>query len=115
VYRVEIPNWLPARANEFIGRHWAAKYKLRKADDEVVAAYCLAAGVPPAAGQRRVSLEITLGPRMRCDADCFWKSTLDALVACGALVDDDSKYCVLGPVNIDRDYEMATVIELEDL
>lgn len=96
---ITIPNWRPALQNEWTGRHWAVKARMKKADRETVAAYALAAGVPKAAGKRRVSLTAYLGKgQRRWDPDNTWKSLLDALVACGVLADDSDKWAELGPV-----------------
>ena len=60
--------------------------RLKKADREVVGLHARLSGIPPATGRRRVSLVLTLAPRQRGgDPDAYWKSTLDALTACGLL------------------------------
>jgi hypothetical protein len=59
---------------------------------------------------------LTLAPRQRaCDPDAFWKSTLDALVHAGLLVDDNRQGCELGEVRFDRGTARRTVIVLADL
>jgi hypothetical protein len=66
---------------------------LKKADRQLVGGYALAQRIPRAAGRRRVSLVITLAPGRRApDPDVVWKSLLDALTACGLLVDDSARW-----------------------
>jgi hypothetical protein len=112
-----IPGWHPARLNDLMGGgHWARRHRLKKADRQLVAAYTKAAGVPQATGRRRVSLELTLAPRQRAaDPDAYWKSALDALVACGLLVDDSRQQLQLGTVTFRRGPARQTRIVLEDL
>jgi hypothetical protein len=89
--------------------------KAKAFDAQLVAACVTGAGVPRAEGKRRVSLEIHLGPRQRGgDPDAYWKSTLDALVSCGALVDDRKEMVDLGEVTYLRAKTRATVIILEE-
>lgn len=111
-----IPNWTPAGLNQWQGRHWSVGHKLKKADREIVGWYAQQAGIPLATCQRRVSVKITLTPRQRaCDPDAPLKSLLDALVACGLLLDDNPKWCVLGSVTFDQGAERQTEIILEDV
>lgn len=113
-HRIEIPNWHPTKLNDMIGVHRNTKHALRKADDQMIAAYAMRDHVPMAAGKRRVSLEITITPRQRADEDCFWKSTLDALVNCQRLQGDDPARCQVGTCTIVKGDERKTVIILED-
>ena len=69
IHRLTIPNWRPARTNELIYRHWARARRRKKADAEMVGGYALAAGLQPATGKRRVSLEITLHFFARTDSE----------------------------------------------
>lgn len=111
-----IPDWLPARVNQWDGRHWAVRAKLKKADRELVAVYAHQAGIPLATVPRRVVLRLTLAKGQRGgDVDAFWKSTLDALVACGLLVDDNRQSVVLAPVEYQRGPRRRTEIVLEDM
>lgn len=116
-YVVVIPRWHPRRLNELLAcRHWGKRHRLKKADQNMVAAYCHQAGVPLAAGKRRVSLRITLGPRQRgADPDAYWKVLLDALVECGRLKDDSRQWCEVTPVEYDRGPERVTTITMEDV
>lgn len=116
-YRVEIPGWHPARLNQLLDRCWQRAYRRKKADLKVVAAYVrVVQRVPKAAGKRRVSLTIRLGPRQRAgDPDAYWKSLLDALVGCGLLVDDSRQWVELAPVSFERGERAATVLVIEDL
>lgn len=113
---VRINNYHPARLNEYQGRHWSAGHRCKRLDRDVIAVHCLGAGVVRAEVKRRVGLEITLGPRQRGgDVDAYWKSVLDALVLCGAIVDDSKEWCELLPVTYVRGPRRATVISLEDV
>jgi hypothetical protein len=112
---LDIPGWLPCRLNQLLG-HWHNRHRLKKADRETVGLYARLAGIPRARGKRRVSLVLTLAPRQRAaDPDAFHKSLLDALTACGLLVDDNRQGCELGSVTFQRGRQKATTIILEDL
>src|SRR5438045_2981311 len=87
-----IPCWRPPLANHWRGRHWSVAHRLRKQATQLLGAYALAQRVPPATGQRRVSVEIVLAPRQRQpDRDAFDKLLLDSLVAAGLLLDDGER------------------------
>lgn len=115
-HTLTIPNWHPARLNELLNCHWAERNRRKKQDKAMVACYKFLANVPEAEGRRRVSLKLTLGKgQRRPDKDAWWKSTLDALVACGLLVDDSPDWCEPGAVEYARGATKGTVIVLEDL
>ncbi len=115
-WRVEIPGWLPPSVNTLLTRHWAAAGKLKKRAYRVVSVACLVAQVPKAKGKRRVSIVATMGPRGRLrDADGLWKVILDALKACGAIVDDGPRWVELGQIWVERAKERSTCITLEDI
>lgn len=104
-----------ARLNELIGS-WRKAARLKKRDRLTVAAACRFCGVPPAAGKRRVSLHVELRPRQRAgDPDAYFKSLGDALVACGALRDDNRQGVEWGPVTYERKLRAGMVILLEDV
>lgn len=115
-YFVRIENWHPTKLNQLMNSHWAKRGRLRKHDDNIVAMSVLGADVPKAEQRRRVSLEIYLAERQRGgDVDAYWKSTLDALVNCGALVDDNPEWVELGEVKFYRAQRPATLIILENM
>jgi hypothetical protein len=115
-FQLEIPNWHPARLNQWDGCHWSRRAKLKKIDRQVVGCYAMLSGVPHAKGKRRVSLQVVLGPRQRgADVDAFWKSLLDALTACRLLKDDSRRWCELGSVEFERGPQMTSTIILEDV
>lgn len=116
-YVIEIPYWHPAKINQLYSGHWAKRAKLKKADVEMVGAYVRVQHVSwKAVSKRRVDLTITLKKGQRAgDPDAYWKSLLDALVACGALVDDNRQWCEVTPVQFIRGERMATKITLEDM
>jgi hypothetical protein len=111
-----VPDWTPARLNQFLGKHWSAGHRLKKADRQTLGLYAATSGIPKASCRRRVSVTFTLQPRARrFDPDAPLKSLLDALVACGMLVDDGPKWCELGGIAFRRGKDRATEIRLEDL
>lgn len=115
VFKVEIPNWHPARLNELMRGHWSNGARRKRADRATIANYCRLANVPPAESKRRVRLTIVLGKGQRGgDPDAYWKTTLDALTKCKALKDDNRQWCELVPVEFDRAEAKATVIQLEE-
>ena len=108
--------WHPVKLNELLGSHWAVAAKRKRIDRLAVGLAFCNSGVEIAGCKRRVSLLLTLVPRQRAgDPDCYWKSTLDALVACGALKDDSRQWCELGTVEFRRGAARETLISLEDL
>jgi hypothetical protein len=114
-HTLTVPNWHPARVNELLG-HWRKAHRLKSADRNTVVLEAYRQGVPKARGKRRVHLEIVLGPGQRgADPDAFWKSSLDALVRAGLLVDDRKECVELAPVTFSRGERKATVITLTDL
>ena len=113
-HRIELPGIHPPRLNQLMHCHWAVAAKRKKVWTRALGMF--AHGIPPATGKRRVTLTITLAPRQRSpDVDAFWKSTLDSLVLCSLLVDDNPKWCELSPVIYLRGPERKTVIVLEDI
>jgi hypothetical protein len=115
-HTLTIPNWHPARLNQWDGKHWAVRARMKRADRELVALFARQAGIPRATGKRRLSLTLTLGPRQRAaDPDAYFKSLLDSLVYAGLLVDDNRQGVELGAVEFDRGPAPATQIVLEEL
>lgn len=113
---VEIPGWHPARLNQWDGRHWAVRARLKKADRKTVGVYARMAGVPVAASKRRVTVLIGLKPQQRgADPDAYWKSLLDALVSAGLLVDDSPGWCELAALEYRRGEGYGTTVILDDL
>jgi len=116
-HTIRIPRWKPVLTNTLMGNHWAKAAKLKKADMQMVSAYCLQAGIPRAKGKRRVELVVEIAGRGRTpDPDSMWKSLLDALKQAGMLVDDSGKWCEIVPPQIIRKAkETATTIQLTEL
>jgi hypothetical protein len=102
--------------NQLIG-NWGKAKRLKTLDRDLVWFFARAGRVPPAAGKRRVDLEITLGKgQRRVDPDALWKSTLDALVKADLLIDDDERSCLPGVVDQSRRaVHPSTTIVLTDL
>lgn len=116
MHNIIIPSFHPARLNQWDGRHWSRRARLKRGDRELIAYYARVAAIPRAAGKRRVSLRLTLAPGQRGgDPDAYFKSVLDALVHAGLLVDDSKEWCEIAPVIFERGKVRQTMIVLEDL
>lgn len=70
--------------------------------------------MPKATGRRRVSVSVDCH-KTPPDADNVLKSLLDALTACGLVIDDSPAWCELGTVAVARGPRDRTVVTLEDL
>jgi hypothetical protein len=115
-HRLVLDGWRPWPLNRLLRMHWAARGRALRGDAAVVAAEALRQGVPRAAGRRRVSLTVLHRKgRGRPDGDALWKSTLDALVGCGLLLDDGPAYCELGPVGYAAAGRRGLVVVLQDV
>lgn len=118
-HTIYVPKWRPTSLNKLMYATVGQRIRLKKHDTEMVGVFFHLSKVPKATSKRRVSLKITLGPRQKqYDDDNAWKSCLDGLVTCGALVDDSGAWCERGDLTwffYRKDYEPGTVIELEDL
>ena len=116
IHKITIHNWRPAAINTLMRSHWSTPGKLKKADANMIAAYAMIDSIPKATGKRRVSLEITLTGRQRqVDPDAYQKSTLDGLVKCGMLLDDNAASVEWGCVWYIRIGEAGTTIILTDM
>lgn len=109
-----IDDWRPVGLNLLLRSHWGKRARLKRLDRETVAVYALNARVPRATGRRRVSVAVTTAATPP-DADNLLKSLLDALTACGLIVDDSPEWCELGAVAVARGKADRTVVTLEDL
>lgn len=98
-FEIWVPGWKPTSLNRLMYAKVSHRIKLKAYDSEMVGIACHLANVPKAACKRRVSLEITLGPRWRqYDDDNAWKAVLDGLVSCKRLVDDNAVWMERGSV-----------------
>lgn len=114
--RLVIGGWLPPTLNELTRGRLRDRIRKGKAARAVLAAAVLAAAVPPAAGRRRVAVEITFPPGKRMpDVDAFFKAILDGLVEARCLVSDHYLWCEAAPVVYRRGPAAITAIELVDL
>lgn len=114
-HRLFIPDWRPARLNTILG-HWAKAGRIKKKDREIVGVYFHLEEIPKATGKRRVSLEIVLkGRQKQTDPDAYWKSLLDSLTACGAIVDDSEAYVELAGTTYRNGEPCGTTIIMADL
>ena len=116
VHTLVIDGWHPSTLNQLMRCHWGKSARMKRADREIVWAEALVQRVAKAEGRRRVDLVIDVekGQR-RPDRDAWWKSTLDALVGAGLLVDDGPRWCVPGSVSYRRTGRRRTAIVLTDL
>ena len=119
-HRIVIPGWHPTPLNVLLRNRWVAARRKKKDRHMISTAAWVVNMQSPrsikATGPRRVRLTITLGKGQRaCDPDAYWKSTLDALVECELLVDDNRQNAVLDPVEFVRARWPGTAIELIDL
>lgn len=105
-----------ATVNQLYAGHWGRKAKLKRRDRDIVGIAVKVAGVPRATGKRRVSIHLTMGYKMRTpDPDGIYKSLLDSLVQCGALLDDRKETCEITPPTFGRGKVAETVVVLEDV
>ena len=110
-----IPDWHPTPLNELMG-HPMTTHRKKTLDQSVVATYCRLCGVRPATCKRRVRLVLVFAKGQRCpDPDAFWKSLADALVQCGALVNDSRDWVEYLPVEYCRGDRKSSTIVLEDM
>lgn len=113
---LHIPRWHPAFLNKLMRAHWRTEARLKRIDREMLWAHYRR---PAATTRRRVDLELTLKPSQRRepDPDGVWKSLLDALVCCDALVDDRQEWCEQGAVTFPRGTarEWGTTVTLTDV
>lgn len=114
---IRIDRWHPTRVNQLLNAHWAKRARMKRVDAQLIGASIIGAGVPRFdRARRRVGLQINLGYRQRAgDPDAYWKSLLDGLVECAALVDDSRTWCELVPVIFCRKAVWGSVIGLSDL
>lgn len=94
-FEVVIPHWHPATLNALLDVHWAKAGRLKYGDAELLAGCLILAGVTAATRKRRLTYTIvydrTVSGR-KADSDAHDKSLRDALVTCGALLDDSLKW-----------------------
>jgi hypothetical protein len=115
-WEVEIPGFRPISLNVLLRTHWAKRTGLAASTLLIVGYHLKSAGVPKAAGRRRVGMRITLAGRDKpLDDDNAWKLVLDTCVATRVLVDDRREYVERTPVEYDRGPHRKTVIILEDI
>lgn len=113
-HEIFIPNWRPASLNMLMTGKLKNRINLKKSDRQKIAQYC--SDLPKQTHKRRISQHIVLGKGMReYDYDNAWKSLLDGLVKCGALVDDRALYVESGALTYERGSQWGTTIIIEDI
>lgn len=116
-HTITIPNWLPTSDNE-LGGHWAKARDKKIVDAQMINAYALKYGIPKATGKRIVRIVLVIGKHKRGrlpDPTNFYKSTCDALKACGMLIDDNSTWMEHLPTEVIRGEHTETIIHLHDV
>lgn len=110
-----VPGWMPVPLNQLLGsKH--KRSRLKGQDRDVLGRAFLLYGKPLAGLKRRVSLHVVLPKGRRApDPDALWKSCLDALVYCGALVNDSSRWCTPERPTFSRGEALCSFITLEDV
>jgi Holliday junction resolvase RusA-like endonuclease len=115
-YVFSIPNYRPPSANALYRCKMKRTMEQGRECKDFVTLY--GRDVPKATGPRRVAMTVYLGTRQRKpDADeQLYKAVLDALKACGLLVDDRREMCVVVPTDFYRsiDGKPCTVLVIED-
>jgi hypothetical protein len=115
-FGIIIPDFAPTRTNALLGSHWAKAGRLKRIDREMIGGYFLVGRFPKATGKRRVRLRVVVdGVGRMGDPDGYLKSCLDALVKCGALLDDSARWCELETPVVERGDSPRTEIILTDL
>jgi hypothetical protein len=115
-----VPNWTPALANSWSGRHFSARARATGEAADLLGAYAVAAGVPRVCEHyrpmRRVRVELRGWRRGRVpDPDGPLKVLLDGLVRARLLVDDAAAWCRWEPPTVVRSAVRETVVTLEDV
>jgi hypothetical protein len=116
VYTLTLPDWRPPSKNELFRGTLRERMRLQEKAAELVGNYAHVQGIPKATGPRKVNVRFTYprGARFH-DADAFYPSLLDCLVACHLLVDDSPKWVRIGLWAFQEGHSQQTVIRLRDL
>lgn len=116
IVTMEIPGWQPTPLNKLIGGHWGTAARRKKHDREIIGRACMIYDVPQAHGKRRVGIHVVLPPKQRAvDPDSLFKSLLDALVASGALVDDNRQNVAFTQPTFSRGDALCSYVTVEDV
>jgi hypothetical protein len=115
-HTLSLAGFRPPSLNRLLRMHWAARLRLGRQVKQLVGLERLAQGLPKAGGRRRVSVLVEVaGPGGLPDPDGTLKLLLDALVACGLLIDDSARWCECAPPAVRRGEATRTVVALEDM
>jgi hypothetical protein len=92
-----LPGWRPPSTNSVMGRCWQAAHRAKKRMAKLLGDCARLARVPPAAGRRRLSAVVTLGPRQkRMDPDNVCKLLFDSCKRAGIIRDDSERWLEWG-------------------
>ncbi len=113
---IVIPDYTLPMVNEWRGRHWSKRSRAKAVAADILKVYAHLAGVPDAAGKRRVGITLHGWPSGTLpDPDAFLKDALDALKTAKLIVDDSQKWVEWTMPVIVRSKGRRTEIALEDL
>lgn len=102
---IDIPR-PPMTANDQRRWHWRKVARAKNEAETLVWAAARAARIPTLTAKQAISVTWYAPNAIRRDSDAlspFLKATLDALVKCGALVDDDHKHVRIDGLDIQID------------
>lgn len=115
--RIWLPilGWRPAAVNEF--KTVKSKIHLKQRDRAIICEAARLSGLPRATGKRQLSIFMRVPKgQHRWDEDAFWKSTQDACVHAGLLVNDSPVWYQCRTMRYDPERgPLRTTLILEDL
>lgn len=117
---VEIPDWRPPLANEWVGFHWSKIDDMKAKAAEFVGLYAVASGLKRTAHDyrvvRKLEVELQVPPgRTFPDPDAVLKVLLDACKRCRVIVDDSAAWCHCGMPKVSRGPTLKTIIRVTDI
>lgn len=117
-YTITIPDWLPTSDNIARGNHWSKVAKAKRSMAQIIGVYANKQGIPKATTKRIVEIILIIGIHKKGrkpDATNFYKLTLDSLVSCKLLVDDNSTWMEHKATRIEQGEHDETLIKLTDV
>lgn len=114
LWTITIPNYTPPLLNKLLAMHWAKRGREKRICADLVKAYAVQAGVPPAKCRRHVEFYFTGWARKHGggnlpDSDALDKVMRDALVTAGLIVDDSDKWAEFEEPVIVRGPKQTTI------
>lgn len=102
----------PMTANEQRRWHWRKVHRAKNEAETLVWVAARAARIPTLTAKQAISVTWYAPNAIRRDSDAlgpFLKASLDALVKCGVLADDDSKHVRIAGLDIDLDRDRPRI------